>query len=289
MSHHHHHHEHSHNHAHKTLKVSIILTVFILLFTIIGGIFTKSLSLLGDAAHIFTDLFSLIISMVSTYIATRKPNKKYNFGMDRIGVVASIINIVLLILSCSFIFYEAIKRFINPVQLNTSYLFMFAIIGLIFNLIILFKLHSHNENNLNIESAFWHILGDTLSSVGIVILSLIMLFCKNSFILYLDPVMSIIITCVIGYGVVRLSKKVFFIIMDSVPEAVDVNKVINKIESVYYISQVHNIKIREIINNDLEIQLQISLHTEIDIFNIKKDIKIALEELNIKDLIIEVI
>lgn len=258
--HHHHHHDEHHEHqsTKRTIYTSIILTSLILIVTIIGGIYTKSLSLLGDATHIFTDLFSLIVSLLAIKIATIKPNNKYSYGMKRITIIASMLNILLLILSSIYIIYEAIQRFYEPVEIKTTSLFIFAVVGLIINLIILFKLHSHTHD-LSVESAFWHIIGDTLSSVGVVIVSIVMMLFNNKFVLLLDPLMSILIVLIITLGVVRMSKKIYHLIMDTTPDYINITDLTEQIKMIDNIKSVDNIQIREIVNNQLNIQLTLKI------------------------------
>ncbi len=260
-----HNHEHSHSlkenysSVNKTLKSAIVVTVLIFILELYGGYLTKSLALLGDAWHIFADLFALLISLFSIKLSQAKPNAKYTYGKHRISILASLLNNLLLIATCGYIVYESIERFSHPVEIKGFELLIIAVIGLIFNLVILSKLHGHSHDNLNVQSAFFHILGDTLSSVGVVIVSLAIIFIDQPWVRFLDPIMSVIIVLIIMNGVIKMLKKIYFILMDTTPEHTDIPLIINELKLIDKVEEVHDVHIRSITDNLLEFKAHVVL------------------------------
>lgn len=156
----------------KRLALSFILTLLILFAEVIGGLISKSLALLSDAGHMLTDVFALGLSMIAMHISRKPSDRKATFGYQRIGLLAAVVNAVSLIVIAVFIFYESYHRFLLPPQISTSTMIVTGGIGLTGNVVIALIL-GHSHKDLNIKSAWLHVLGDTLSSIGVIISGLI--------------------------------------------------------------------------------------------------------------------
>ena len=156
----------------KRLLLCFTLTLLILIAEVIGGIISKSLALLSDAGHMLTDVFALGLSMIAMRIGRKPSDRRATFGYQRIGLLAAVFNAVSLVVIALFIFYESYHRFLSPPQIHTSTMLIIAGIGLIGNILIALII-GHGHKDLNIKSAWLHVLGDTLSSVGVIISGII--------------------------------------------------------------------------------------------------------------------
>ena len=157
------------------LILSLIVTFIIFIAEVFGGILSHSLALLSDAGHVLTDAFALGLSLVALLIMKRPSDYRATYGYQRIGLVAALINGVSLVVIALFIFIEAYKRYYAPPEINTSVMLSIAAAGLAGNLIMAWIL-GHKHHDLNMKSAWLHVLGDTVSSVGVIIAGLIIKF-----------------------------------------------------------------------------------------------------------------
>jgi cobalt-zinc-cadmium efflux system protein len=221
------------------MKFAVILTVLILLLEAIGGILTNSLALLSDAGHVFADIFALGLSWVALVLSGLPPNHRKSYGYFRAEVLAAAINGVTLFLVALWIFYEAIGRISSPVPVKSLEMFLIALVGLAVNLIIMLKLKGSIHQSLNVKSAFLHVLGDMLSSVGVIVGGIIMLVTQFYIV---DPIISILIGLIILRGAVGVLKECSDILLEGVPKDIklgEVEKVLKHIPGVVDIHDLH--------------------------------------------------
>jgi len=162
------------NNVEKSLKIAIILTSIFFVVEIIGGLISGSLSLLGDAVHMFRDVFALLISLSAINLAKKLPSRTKTFGYHRVEIFASFLNGILLLVVSGWIFWEAYQRFFTPEPIESITMFVVALIGLLVNLYVASKLHGSHD--LNVKSAFVHVLTDTLSSIAVIFASIWIFF-----------------------------------------------------------------------------------------------------------------
>ena len=242
----------------KTLYVTLFLTLFFALMELFGGLFSNSLSLVGDSFHMFSDVLALGASMVAIYFEAKKPTEKFTYGFLRLEVVVAFLNgIVLMLISVGMI-YESVIRFFNPREIDFGSMFFIALIGLIFNIVITWILFSSTkkENNINIKSAMLHFLGDLLNSVGVIISSIIIYF--TNFV-YIDIIMSVVISVIIFTGGYKISKEAFFILMEAVPSEVDLNTLRNELLNIDGIKNIHELHIWKNDNEEISFTAHILL------------------------------
>ena len=242
----------------KTLYVTLFLTLFFALMELFGGLFSNSLSLVGDSFHMFSDVLALGASMVAIYFEAKKPTEKFTYGFLRLEVVVAFLNgIVLMLISVGMI-YESVIRFFNPREIDFGSMFFIALVGLIFNIVITWILFSSTkkENNINIKSAMLHFLGDLLNSVGVVISSIIIYF--TNFI-YIDIIMSVVISVIIFTGGYKISKEAFFILMEAVPSEVDLNMLRNELLNIDGIKNIHELHVWKNDNEEISFTAHILL------------------------------
>ena len=242
----------------KTLYVTLFLTLFFALMELFGGLFSNSLSLVGDSFHMFSDVLALGASMVAIYFEAKKPTEKFTYGFLRLEVVVAFLNgIVLMLISVGMI-YESVIRFFNPREIDFGSMFFIALIGLIFNIVITWILFSSTkkENNINIKSAMLHFLGDLLNSVGVIISSIIIYF--TNFV-YIDIIMSVVISVIIFIGGYKISKEAFFILMEAVPSEIDLNTLRNELLNIDGIKNIHELHIWKNDNEEISFTAHILL------------------------------
>ncbi|MEX2415451.1 MAG: cation diffusion facilitator family transporter, partial [Paenibacillaceae bacterium] len=159
-------HEKQQSRSKRTLWITLLLTLFFTIVEIIGGLLSNSLALLSDSAHMISDVVALGLSMTALYLATRPANARYTYGYLRFEIIASFLNGLALAIIAIGIFIEGIRRAIHPEEINLSLMLIISSIGLIVNIVltIILSRSMKDEENLNIQSALWHFIGDLLSS-----------------------------------------------------------------------------------------------------------------------------
>jgi cobalt-zinc-cadmium efflux system protein len=221
----------------KRLLLCFALTLLILIAEVIGGIVSKSLALLSDAGHMLTDVFALGLSMIAMRIGRKPSDRRATFGYQRIGLLAAVINAVSLIVIALFIFYESYHRFLSPPQIHTTTMLIIAGIGLTGNILIALIL-GNSHKDLNIKSAWLHVLGDTLSSVGVIISGVIIFYTGWP---YADPMASILIGVIILFGGIRVVKEALTIFLEMTPTGFDAEKIVKKIAEMPGVMGIHDV------------------------------------------------
>jgi len=242
----------------KTLYVTLFLTLFFALMELFGGLFSNSLSLVGDSFHMFSDVLALGASMVAIYFEAKKPTEKFTYGFLRLEVVVAFLNGIVLMLIAVGMIYESVIRFFNPREIDFGSMFFIALTGLIFNIVITWILFSSTkkENNINIKSAMLHFLGDLLNSVGVIISSIIIYF--TNFV-YIDIIMSVVISVIIFTGGYKISKEAFFILMEAVPSEINLSTLRNELLNIDGIKNIHELHVWKNDNEEISFTAHILL------------------------------
>jgi cobalt-zinc-cadmium efflux system protein len=174
---HHQDHHHNHGHGHKKINPFLFPLFLILIFAIvelIGGVWTNSLALLGDAWHMFSDVFALGLAWFASHHSIN--SKKHASGQSHVEVAASIINAILMIIVVIYIIFEAIDRLKNPHNVTGGYVMLIAFVGLVVNIIVAKLLHHDDHNDHNRRAAFLHVMGDLLGSVAALVAGAVIYF-----------------------------------------------------------------------------------------------------------------
>ncbi|GAW68672.1 cation transporter [Geoanaerobacter pelophilus] len=221
-------------------KYAIILTAVTLVAELAGGLWTNSLALLSDAAHVFLDLFALLLSLGAIKLASYPVSDTRTFGLHRMEVFASFINGSTVFLIAGIICYEAVIRFVHPEEVKSLEMLIIAFIGLVMNLISAGALHAHSHDDLNVHSAFLHVIGDAAASVGVIIGGIIMYF-TNWYLL--DALISVGIGFIIFWGSWRVIREAVHILLEGVPRGIEVEKVSASILEIEGVEEVHHVNI----------------------------------------------
>lgn len=235
---------HDHNHMPETttkrIFLSIALTGLIFLAEFIGGLWTGSLALLSDSAHVFMDVFALVLSYLAIRIATRPADDRHTYGFHRMQVLAALANGATLLLISFEIFKEAINRFHNPTTITAGPMLLIAVIGLVINVIVALVLREHDHEDLNTRSAFLHVLGDALASVGVIGAGIAIYFTGLT---WIDPLVSILISVLILISSGRLLKETIHILAEGIPEGMTASGVAKTIQAVNGVAGIHDLHI----------------------------------------------
>jgi cobalt-zinc-cadmium efflux system protein len=256
------------------LKVAAWLTFFVLCIEVVGGILANSLALLSDAAHMFTDVFSLTLSWFALKIAYLPTNEEKTYGYHRIEVLAAIINGLVLALMACGIFYEAIQRYQDPPTVNSGMVILVAALGLTTNLIVIYYLKDsfRHTHDLNLRGAFFHVLGDTIASVGVLIGSGVIWF-TGWFVV--DPLLAAGIALLLLWGAWNVLADALHILLEGVPKGVSIAEVKKELTALPAIRDIHELHVWSICSNIYALSTHALLHdNKVNQFeSVLKDIK----------------
>lgn len=248
MSSHHHHSEANHlaTTGSNRLKIVLIIVVVIMIAEVIGGILSNSLALLGDAGHMLVDALALGLALFAIAIARRPATLTRTFGWHRVEIMAALANGVTLVLLALWIFYNAYQRFLEPPEIKAPLMLLVATIGLIANLSGMLLLRNASHEQLNVKAAYWHILGDTISSGGVIVGGVIIAVTGWYIV---DPIIAVFIGIIILWGATQIVRESADILLESVPKHIQVDEVIGMIQQIPGVEEVHDIHIWTLTSN----------------------------------------
>ena len=232
----------------KRLKWAILLTSLALVIEIIGGTLANSLALLSDAAHMFTDVMALSLSFFALKIAGKPSTDTKTFGYHRVEIFAAFLNGILLLLMACGILYEAWQRALDPHAVDSQVLIIAASIGLAVNLCVLYFLRepaSHNHD-LNIKSAFYHVVGDSVASIGVIAGGTVMLYTQWYIV---DTFIAVAIAIFLIWVAKKIMRSALHILLEAVPEGVSIQEVKLALTAIPAIKDIHELHIWCICSN----------------------------------------
>src|SRR5229473_8099942 len=240
-------HQHAPGHSHlpanvsgKTMGAAVALTLLFVAVEAVCGGFAHSLALLSDAVHNLADAAALGFSWYALWIANKPSHQGMTFGYHRVGIFAALANAVSLVLIAVFIGWEAIARIREPQVADGAVMVVVAVVAIIVNLVIGLWLHKGSKDDLNIRSAYLHMLGDVVSAFGVVIAGVLVATMRGPL---ADPLVSLLIAGLIlysSYGVLRESGTV---LLEGTPTGIDMPAVIAAIKSVGGVLDVHDLHV----------------------------------------------
>ncbi len=240
---------HKHNHDHLTFKQSsntnklifvITLNLIITIAEVIGGLIANSLALISDSLHNLSDTVAIILSYIALRISKKAHTLKRTFGYRRIQIIIALFNASVIILVSLYLFKEAYERFLNPSPVHGMIMLIVAVIGLLANAASVFLLKNETRDNLNIKSAYLHLLADTLSSIAVVIGGILIYFYR---IYWIDPLLTVIIGIYVikeGYSII---KEAYNILMQSTPANIDLMDIKSNLEEIKEVSDLHHVHV----------------------------------------------
>lgn len=226
---------HKQNRAYITF--GILLNGSFTIIELIVGLIANSLVLISDALHDLTDTVALILSWFAAKKAEDEPNVDKTWGYQRATILAAFVNGIVLVLLTFFIFYRAYLRILNPEPVQGIYVFLLAVLGIIFNGAILIKIWKVKESDLNMRSIFWHIGEDVLGWIGVLIAGVVLIF---SDFYIIDPIMSILIGLIVLRGTWEIIEESTNILLEGVPKDIILKDVEKEIKTIKEVKGIHD-------------------------------------------------
>lgn len=256
----------AHNHNHSVDKYNtaiifgIILNISFVVIELIYGLISNSVALIADAGHNFSDVISLVLALIASLLIKKRTSAKYTYGFKKGSILIAAFNSFLLLIALGGITWEAVHRFYDPVEVSGTTVIVVAFIGIIINGLTAFLFVKGKENDLNIKSAFLHMLTDALVSAGVVVSGFLMLYLKLN---WLDPLISLIIVAVIFVGTWNLFKETIRLSIDAVPEKINITEVKEYLSGLNGVQGVHDLHIWSLSTS----QVALTAHLVMDNFS----------------------
>ncbi|TXE19135.1 cation transporter [Psychroserpens burtonensis] len=258
-------HSHNHSHSHDDLKgrnliISIFLNIVITVAQVIGGLLSGSLSLLSDALHNFSDVISLIISYIANRLSKRKASLQKTFGYKRAEILAAFINAATLIIVAILLIIEAVKRFQNPQEIESNVVIWLSLVAILGNGFSVLLLKKDSETNMNIKSAYLHLLTDMMASVAVFIGGLLMKYYQM---FWVDSVLTFAIALYLIYMGYDLLKDSFKVLMLFTPDQILVEDIVKDIQQIGAIKNVHHVHIWQLNEDEIHLEAHIDFEENI--------------------------
>lgn len=265
---------HSHIHKHevkgKNLVFSILLNLVITIAQIIGGIVSGSFALISDALHNFSDVLSLVFSLFANRLSRRKASLDQTFGYKRAELIAAFVNAITLIVVAFILIYEAILRFFHPEPIQSTIVIWLALLGIVVNGGSVLLLKKDSEHNLNMKSAYLHLLTDMMASVAVLVGGILMHFYGW---FWVDSVMTMLIAfylIYVSYDLIKTSTKMLMLFT---PDYINITDIVREVHKIKGVAKLHHIHVWHL--NDDELHLEAHLDCSEDIkmsdFNVLLD------------------
>ena len=243
-------HTHAHSHfgeiARQTssrLALALVITLIFVAVEAAAGWYANSLALLSDAGHNLTDVFALALSWVAIRLSQRPSSAHHSYGFHRAGILAALVNSLTLVLMSCWIFYEAYQRLVTPPEVQPVIIVVVGALALAVNLSTALMIRGGSEHDLNVRSAFVHLMGDVFSTAGAILAGGIMLFTDWY---WLDPLVSILIGGLIMWNAWKILRETVDILLESTPRDVDVERLLADMRRVQGVRGVHDLHVRSI-------------------------------------------
>ena len=256
---------HTHNHTQlkdRNLIISILLNILITTSQVVGGLVSGSLALLSDALHNFSDVISLVVSFWASKLSKRKASIYKTFGYKRAEILAAFINASTLVIVGVLLIIEAIKRYQNPQPIESNLVIWLSAIAILANGFSVLLLKRDADSNLNMRSAYLHLLTDMMASVAVLVGGLLM---KYYAIFWVDSVLTFLIAVYlvwVGYDLLKKSTK---ILMLFTPDQVDIKEVLRSVHKIPKIKKLHHVHVWCLNDDELHLEAHLDLNDDITI------------------------
>lgn len=259
----------SHSHQHhsgkvneKKLLLAIVLNIGITVAQVIGGFVSGSLALLSDALHNFSDVISLLVSFFASKLSRKQASTNKTFGYKRAEILAAFINASTLIIIAVLLIIESVKRFNNPEEINSNLVIWLSALAIAFNGFSVLLLKSSAEKNINMKSAYLHLLTDMLASVAVLIGGLLMKFYE---IYWVDSILTLAIALYliwVGYDLLKTSTKMLMLFT---PDHIKVEDIVNRVNSLEKVKKLHHVHVWSLNDDELHLEAHVDLNENISV------------------------
>jgi len=259
-------HKHDQSHSHhypeteRPLLWSIVLNSIITIAQVIGGFISGSLALLSDALHNFSDVLSLVISYVASRLSKKSASKNRTFGYKRAEIIAAFVNSSTLLVVAILLIIEAVDRFKDPQVIGTGLVIWLSFLAILVNGFSVLLMRSSADYNMNMRSAYLHLLTDMMASVAVLIGGILMKYYE---IYWIDPLLTVIIALYLiymGFDLLKASTKVLMLFT---PETIEVNDIVVSISSLEGVKNVHHVHIWQLNEQEIHLEAHIDFHRDI--------------------------
>ncbi|MGX6571257.1 cation diffusion facilitator family transporter [Cupriavidus necator] len=255
-----------HDHSHTTgneraLKFALALTSTFLLVELVGGILTKSLALISDAAHMFTDTAALAIALAAIQIAKRPADKARTFGYYRFEILAAAFNALLLFGVALYILYEAYLRLKSPPEIESTGMLVIATVGLLVNLISMRMLSGGKDQSLNVKGAYLEVWSDLLGSLGVIVGAVVIRLTGWS---WVDSAVAVLIGLWVLPRTWILMKSSLNILLEGVPEDIQIESVEAALLSVKGVESIHDLHVWALTSGKISLTVHIVNDSRVD-------------------------
>ena len=290
MVHNHEHHTHSHGHHHhhdtKDMKawkigVSILLNILITVGQVIGAGISGSVALMTDALHNFSDVISLIISYIANKLTLMEATTSKTYGYKRAEILAAFINSATLIGVAIFLIVEAFERFSSPVAIQADIVIWFAIASIVINFLSVVILHNDSKDNMNIRSAYLHLLTDVMTSIAVMFGGLAMKY-YDAF--WVDGLLTLLIASYLIYSSFSLLKDATKVLMQFTPEGIDLEKISDQVIKIDGVRNIHHLHVWQLNDNKHMLEAHLEMDRDMLLSNfqhILEKVELLLKELGI--------
>jgi len=256
----HHHHEHTTPESGSRLAIVVGLNLTITVAEIIGGLVSGSLSLISDALHNLSDAVAVVIAWVAIRLNKRPRDDHYTFGLKRAQLLAAVFNSGVLVAVSLYLFVEAWKHFVNPEPISGVIMTSVAGIGLVANILGTWLLARGSKENMNLRAAYLHLFSDAISSIGVIIGGLAIMFFN---ITWVDPLLTVLI----GVYILRESWNILWesikIIMEAVPHEISLPEVRKAVLANEGVEGLHHVHVWQVDEHDIHFEGHIELNDQL--------------------------
>jgi cobalt-zinc-cadmium efflux system protein len=223
-----------------SMLIVLSITSLVMIAEVFGGLLANSLALLSDAGHMLTDILALSLSIIAMRFAQKPPTASKTFGFHRLEILAAFFNGIVLLFVSLYIFYEAYQRLVHPEEIKGLFMLVVAAVGLLANGVGIAVLRKSARRNLNVKSAFFHIVGDTISSAGVIVGGLVIL---STGWYIIDSLLGIFIGLLILRGAYSLVKESVDIFLEATPKDIDVEKMLSDLHKIDGVKDIHHLHV----------------------------------------------
>ena len=253
--------QHNHNNVvyNKPIVIGIILNVAFIAIEIFYGLISNSVALISDAGHNFSDVISLVLALIAAMLIKKKSTEKFTYGYKKGSILIALINSILLLVALGVIIWESVHRFYNPVQIDGMTVISVAFIGILINGFTAYLFIKDKEKDLNLKSAFLHMLTDALVSAGVVVSGIFITIYR---LYWLDPLVSLMIVGVIFTMTYKLLKETIRLSIDAVPENIDIKSVFDYLMSIEGVKEIHDLHIWSLSTSQVALTVHIVVKSD---------------------------
>lgn len=224
----------------RVIKIALYITTLFMIIQLVGGWFANSLALMADAAHMFTDAASFLLSLFAFWIARRPASARMSYGYYRAEIIGAMTSALALWVVCAFLIWGAINRLLHPPLVEGGIVFIIALVTLVMNLITMRVLHGSQKESLNVRAAYLHVISDLLGNIGVILAGGI-IYLTSWYIV--DPILTILFTILIVYSTLHVLKEGLEILMEAAPRGIDPLEVQEMLLGLESIEGVHDLHI----------------------------------------------